>query len=55
MLCIKLSITGTEEVVNTTVRVNNGADLVDVEGKKNFTKDGALGDLNQPSASSLIP
>ena len=62
------------------MRLNDGADWVGVKGKKNWTKDTALGtpcsratgfesvlptltecvlpdryDLNQPSASSLIP
>ena len=30
-------------VINTTVRLNDGADWVGVEQKKNWTKDGALG------------
>ena len=31
-------------VVDATVRLNDGADWVGVKGKKNWTKDGALGD-----------
>ena len=32
-------------VINATVRLNDGTDWVGVEQKKNWTKDGALGDL----------
>ena len=31
-------------VIDATVRLNDGADWVGVKGKKNWTKDGALGD-----------
>ena len=33
-----------EMVVDAAVRLNDGADWVGVKGKKNWTKDGALGD-----------
>ena len=41
---VQLGVIGVEMVINTTVRVNDSADWVSVERKKNWTKDGALAD-----------
>ena len=42
-------------VIDATVRLNDGADWVGVKEKKNWTKDGALGDPMLKGNRSVLP